>query len=110
LLSAIAAFIVAFIKLSTSYSELCSQLQGRIKALHDDILAAEKRIDALEKENRELCAQNEELKNQILDLQGALDASITERQRLQNEVDELSTRLAKYESRPERNPRTRTVR
>jgi len=93
-----------------AYNDLCVELRGRITQLHTDIDRAVERITQLEQQNRELRKENEKLADKICDLEDSLATSERERNRLQAEVDELSTRLAKYESRPERNPRTRTVR
>lgn len=74
--------------INETYSELCEQLQGRIKALHEDIVRAENRIAALERENGEL--------------RKALEEAVQAKERLQIEVDELYKRLAAYEHRPTR--------
>jgi septal ring factor EnvC (AmiA/AmiB activator) len=74
--------------INESYSELCNRLQERVKALHDDIKQAEARIAVLE-------AENADLKKQLAE-------SIRDRERLTQEVEELSERLAKYENRPQR--------
>lgn len=74
--------------INESYSELCTRLQERVRALHDDIKQAEARISVLE-------AENADLKKQLAE-------SIRDRERLTQEVEELSERLAKYENRPQR--------
>ena len=74
--------------INESYAELCEQFRERIEQLTNDLKRAEERITALEQENRELRRK--------------LSESEAERERLQKEVDELSERLAKYESRPTR--------
>lgn len=77
--------------INESYSELCAQFRQRIDQLHADIKEAEARIAVLEAENREL--------------RKALAESEKERERLQDEVDSLSERLAAYENRPARTQR-----
>ena len=74
--------------INETYSELCEQLQTRIKALHEDIVRAENRIAVLERENGEL--------------RKALEEAVKAKERLQVEVDELSERLAAYENKPTR--------
>ena len=74
--------------INESYGELCTQLRARIQELRNDTKANEARIAVLEHENREL--------------RKALAESERERERLQGEVDDLSTRLAVYENRPQR--------
>jgi len=98
-ITAIGGFLAVFIQgrrnksdaikmINESYSDLCAQFRSRIDQLHADLKNAEARIAVLEAENREL--------------RKALADSEKERERLQGEVDDLSTRLAVYESRPQR--------
>lgn len=79
-------------QIADTYNELCKTLRAEVEALRAETIRDRKRI--------------EELSMQICDLEEALRISESERERLQREVDELSARLAKYETRPGRTTRT----
>ena len=93
-----------------AYNSLCVELRGRITQLHADIDRAVERISQLEQQNVELRQENETLKDKVCDLEDLLASGEKERVRLTKEVDELSERLAKYETRPTRTSRARTTR
>ena len=93
-----------------AYKDLCAEMRGRIEQLHVDIDGTIARITQLEKQNVELRQENETLKDKVCDLEDLLASGEKERVRLTKEVDELSERLAKYETRPTRTSRARTTR
>ena len=84
----------------TMFNSLCDKQNARIDQLHRDMGVAQTRIATLEKDNAALRQQNELLKEQIGDVQGALDDTIKERERLEKEVAALAKRLARYEAQP----------
>jgi chromosome segregation ATPase len=104
---------------SKLFTNLCDKYSQRIDQLHKDIGSAEARITALEKlndemrgkneklearvitleeDNKRLLVENENLRCQIDLLKNDLIIGIEYRKQLQAEVDDLATRLAKYEA------------
>jgi len=96
--------------INESYRELCDQLRNRIDQLHGDIKESDTQIDGLRRDIKEAKDRISVLEDENRELKHALATSERERCRLQGEVDDLSERLAAYESRPTRTSRTRTTR